>query len=141
MRYEHPKGVKGALSYQCVPRLPAGVLFPFAKVLSAHTRLYVAANANALANCDQTASLSSLEALTTSRHLFRQQMREGLFPFFGCFGHAFKKNGLALYRPRMTGTVNFPPPWLRQVCSQFHGDRIVGWIKFFAHPPAQTRQR
>jgi hypothetical protein len=35
-----------------------------------------------------------------SRRPFRQQLREGLFPLFGCLGHTFKKEMIE----RSTGT-------------------------------------
>ena len=44
---------------------------------------------------------------------FRQQVREGLFSFFGCHCHAFKKDVRRLYRRPPTGTVNFPFPCFR----------------------------
>ena len=57
----------------------------------------------------------------------------GLFPFSVRLCHAFKKDWRALYRPQTTGTIDLPSPWLRRVPSQLHDDRIVGWVKFFAH--------
>ncbi|MGC2316089.1 MAG: hypothetical protein WA615_06265, partial [Bradyrhizobium sp.] len=66
----------------------------------------------------------------------RQQVREGLFAFFGSHCHAFKKDGRRLYRPPPTGTVNFPFPCFRQVPSQLHDDREVSRVKsFFSHAP------
>jgi hypothetical protein len=79
--------------------------------------------------------------IVSSRRSFRQQVCEGLFPLFGCLCHAFKKDGRALYRPQMTGTIDLPPPGLRRITSQLHDDRIVGWVKFFSHGPLNNDGR
>ena len=39
---------------------------------------------------------TSLDALGSGR-LFGQEVCEGLFPLFGCFCHALKKDGRAFY--------------------------------------------
>jgi hypothetical protein len=46
--------------------------------------------------------------MLVSRGLFGQEASKGLFSLFGCLRHAFKKAGRAFYRPRTTGTINFP---------------------------------
>src|SRR5215469_7647215 len=60
-------------------------------------------------------------------------MSEGLFPLFGCLGHALKKDARAFYWRRFAGTINFPPPGLLGSPSPLHDERIVGWVKYFTH--------
>ena len=55
------------------------------------------------------------------------------FPFFGCLGHALKKDGRAFYWRRFTGTINFSPPGLLGSSSSLHDERIVRWVKFITH--------
>jgi hypothetical protein len=81
---------------------------------------------------------------TISGHLFGQEVPEGLFPLFGCLGHALKKHGRAFYWRRLTGIINFPPPGLLGSPSPLHDKRIVRWVKFFTHaacPPPRALSR
>ena len=71
--------------------------------------------------------------MRASHRLFGQELCEGLFSLSGRRCHVFKKHGRARYRRRFPGTVNLPSPGFRLALSQRHGDRIVGWVKFFVH--------
>jgi hypothetical protein len=68
-----------------------------------------------------------------NRRPFAQEVPEGLFALFDCFCHAFKTDGRALYWRRPTGTINLPPPGLREVPSLLHDERIVGRVKYYTH--------
>jgi len=70
---------------------------------------------------------------TISGRLFGQEAPEGLFPLFGCLGHALKKDGRAFYWRRLASTINFPPPGFLGSPSPLHDERIVRWVKFFTH--------
>ena len=73
------------------------------------------------------------QILWLSRRPFGQEVPEGLFTLFDCFCHAFKTDGRALYWRRPTGTINLPPPGLREVPSPLHDERIVGRVKYYTH--------
>ena len=70
-----------------------------------------------------------------SRHLFRQQVNEGFFPLFKPLSHALKKDGRALYRVILTGTIDLPAPGLGRIPSPLHDERKIGWVEFFTHAP------
>jgi hypothetical protein len=64
-----------------------------------------------------------------SRHLFRQQVHEGFFSLFKRLSHALKKDGRALHRVILTGTIDLPPPGLGRIPSPLHDERKIGWVK------------
>ena len=68
-----------------------------------------------------------------SRRLFGQEACEGLFALLDCLCHALKKDGRALHRVMLAGTIDFPPPGFERIPSPLHDERIVGWIKLFTH--------
>jgi hypothetical protein len=48
---------------------------------------------------------------------------------------ALKKDGRALYRVILTGTIDLPPPGLGRIPSPLHDERKIGWVELFTHAP------
>src|SRR5215475_15172595 len=76
------------------------------------------------------APLADRMAVTPRVSRSRANVRGPFFSFFGRDCCAFKKDRGTFQRTASTSAVNLPLPWLRRVASQFHDDRIVGWVKF-----------